>query len=118
MNALGLTAPMTIDATLQRLSRQPFRAKFQLRDREAATVALRGMQTVREHAEELLATRLAPAERTGRQADAVPRSPRVRCPARHRDLLPDVSGALARDPQGARAHERGTGLRRGRHLPL
>src|SRR3954462_2654769 len=62
MNALGLTAPMTIDATLQRLSRQPFRAKFQLRDREAATVELRGMQAVREHAEELMATRLAPAE--------------------------------------------------------
>jgi len=53
---------MTIDATLQRLSRQPFRAKFHLRDREAATVELRGMHAVRGHADELLATRLAPAE--------------------------------------------------------
>jgi uncharacterized protein DUF4186 len=52
---------MTIDATLQRLSRQPFRAKFHLRGREAATVELRGMEAVRRHAEELLAKRLAPA---------------------------------------------------------
>ena len=52
---------MTIDATLQRLSRQPFRAKFHLRGREAATVELRGMRAVRGHAEELLAKRLAPA---------------------------------------------------------
>src|SRR6201989_1942566 len=52
---------MTIDATLQRLSRQPSRAKSHLRGREAATVELRGMETVRGHAEELLAARLAPA---------------------------------------------------------
>ena len=52
---------MTIDATLQRLSRQPFRAKFHLRGREAATVELRGMEAVRRHAGELLAKRLAPA---------------------------------------------------------
>jgi len=52
---------MTLDATLQRLSRQPFRAKFHLRGREAATVELRGMEAVRRHAEELLAKRLAPA---------------------------------------------------------
>ena len=50
-----------IDATLQRLSRQPFRAKFHLRGREAATVELRGMEAVRRHAEELLAKRLVPA---------------------------------------------------------
>ena len=53
---------MTIDATLQRLSRQPFRAKFHLRGREAATVELRGMEAVRRHAEELLARRVAAAE--------------------------------------------------------
>ena len=52
---------MTIDATLQRLSRQPFRAKFHLRGRDAATVELRGIDVVRQHAGELLATRLAPA---------------------------------------------------------
>jgi hypothetical protein len=58
---LDSRAPMTIDATLQRLSRQPFRAKFHLRGREAATVEMRGMEAVRRHAEELLAKRLAPA---------------------------------------------------------
>jgi hypothetical protein len=54
-------AAMTIDATLQRLSRQPFRAGFHLRGREAAAVELRGMDAVRGHAEDLLARRLAPA---------------------------------------------------------
>jgi hypothetical protein len=50
-----------IDRTLAALSRQPFRAKFHLRGRDAATVQLRGMETVRRHAGELLAQRLAPA---------------------------------------------------------
>lgn len=48
---------MTIEATLQRLSRQ----RFHLRGRDAATVELRGIEAVRRHAEELLAKRLAPA---------------------------------------------------------
>jgi hypothetical protein len=52
---------MTIDATLQRLSRQPFRAKFHLRGRERAFVQLRGMTTVRQHAFDLIGKRLAPA---------------------------------------------------------
>jgi hypothetical protein len=53
--------PTSIDATLRALARQPFRARFHLRGRDAATVQLRGMDVVREHAAELLAERLAPA---------------------------------------------------------
>jgi hypothetical protein len=53
--------PASIDSTLQALVRQPFRARFHLRGRDAATVELRGMDVVREHAAELLAKRLAPA---------------------------------------------------------
>jgi hypothetical protein len=52
----------SIDAKLEALARQPFRAKFHLRGRDAATVELRGMDVVRRHAGELLAQRLAPAE--------------------------------------------------------
>ena len=52
----------SIDLTLQTLSRHPFRAKFHLRGRDAAAVQLRGMEVIREHAADLLARRVAPAE--------------------------------------------------------
>jgi hypothetical protein len=55
-------ANTSIDATLETLARQPFRAKFHLRGRETATVELRGMEVIRRHAAELLADRLVPAE--------------------------------------------------------
>jgi Domain of unknown function (DUF4186) len=51
-----------IDETLDRLARQPFRARFRLRGREAATVELRGLEAIRRHAAEILAARVAPAE--------------------------------------------------------
>src|SRR5689334_4428408 len=61
--------PASIDATLATLAAQPFRARFHVRGRDAATVQLRGMEVVRRHAGELLAKRLAPAEpaKDGRQ---------------------------------------------------
>ena len=59
----------SIDSRLDVLARQPFRAKFHLRGRERALVQLRGMETVRAHALDLIGTRLAPAEpyKDGRQ---------------------------------------------------
>jgi hypothetical protein len=56
-----MTDPASIDSTLEVLAREPFRARFHLRGRDAATVELRGMDVVRQHAAELLARRLAPA---------------------------------------------------------
>ena len=53
--------PASIDSTLRALARQPFRARFHLRGRDAATVELRGMEAVRRHAADLLSKRLAPA---------------------------------------------------------
>jgi hypothetical protein len=50
-----------IDAKLEALAPQPFRPRYPGRGRDAATVELRGMEVVRQHAGELLATRLAPA---------------------------------------------------------
>ncbi|MDX6726416.1 MAG: hypothetical protein QOK49_1221 [Baekduia sp.] len=50
-----------IDRTIAALARQPFRAKFHLRGRDAATVQLRGMETVRKHAAELFGQKVAPA---------------------------------------------------------
>jgi hypothetical protein len=52
----------SIDSTLEARARHPFRAKFHLRGRDAATVQLRGMEVIREHAAEPLARRVAPAE--------------------------------------------------------
>jgi predicted Fe-S protein YdhL (DUF1289 family) len=51
----------TIDKRLDGLARQRFRAKFRLRGRDAALVALRGRETIRAHAEDLIGKRLAPA---------------------------------------------------------
>ena len=56
-----MSDPAAIDARLRALARQPFRARFHLRGRDAAMVELRGMDVVRRHAGELLAERLAPA---------------------------------------------------------
>jgi hypothetical protein len=51
-----------IDERIDRIARQRFRAKFHLYARDRATVQLRGMETIREHAHDLIAKRLAPAE--------------------------------------------------------
>jgi hypothetical protein len=52
----------TIDLRLDRIGRQPFRAKFHLRVHERAIVETRGLPTIRTHAAEIIAKRLAPAE--------------------------------------------------------
>jgi hypothetical protein len=58
-----------IEARLERLARQPFRAKFHLRGPDRATAEMRGPRTIRAHAADLIAVRLAPAEppKDGRQ---------------------------------------------------
>lgn len=50
-----------IDARLDRLSRQPFRARFQLRGRDRGIAELRGPETIRRHALQLIEQRLASA---------------------------------------------------------
>jgi len=50
-----------IEARLDRLATQPFRARFQLRGRDRAIAELRGPQTIRRHAHQLIEQRLAPA---------------------------------------------------------
>lgn len=58
-----------LDALLDRIGRHPFRAGFHLRGRDRATAELRGLATMRAHAAELVADRLAVAEprRDGKQ---------------------------------------------------
>jgi Domain of unknown function (DUF4186) len=50
-----------IDARLEALKRQRFRAKFRLHGRDAALVLLRGRETIRRHADDLIGKRLVPA---------------------------------------------------------
>ncbi len=47
---------------MDRASARPFGRRFHLRERERATAELRGPQTMRAHAAEIIAERLAPAE--------------------------------------------------------
>lgn len=51
-----------LDERLQRIGQHHFRASFRLRGRDRAVVDLRGIGTVRKHAEDIIAKRLAPAE--------------------------------------------------------
>jgi hypothetical protein len=51
-----------LDALIDRIGEQPFRAKFHLRGRDRATAILRGPSTIRTQAHELIAKRLAPAQ--------------------------------------------------------
>ncbi|MER6070213.1 DUF4186 domain-containing protein [Streptomyces sp. NPDC001852] len=54
--------PRSLDQRLDTLARQPFRARFHLRGRDRATAELKGPATIRWHAYDLVAKRLAPAE--------------------------------------------------------
>lgn len=52
----------SLDDKLDAIARHPFRAKFHLRGRDRVTAQLRGPSTMRLHARDLIAKRLAPAE--------------------------------------------------------
>ncbi|WP_020495335.1 DUF4186 domain-containing protein [Sciscionella marina] len=52
----------SLDELLSRLARQPFRAKFHLRGPDRAKAELTAAATIRMHAHDLIAQRLAPAE--------------------------------------------------------
>jgi Domain of unknown function (DUF4186) len=52
---------VTIDERIDRIARHRFRQKFHLYARDRATVELRGMDVIRNHAHDLIAARLAPA---------------------------------------------------------
>jgi hypothetical protein len=58
----GTPAPDVLDRKLDAIARQPFRAKFHLRGRDRVTAKLKDPATLRGHACDLIAQRLAPAE--------------------------------------------------------
>jgi Domain of unknown function (DUF4186) len=58
----GRADPAEIDERIDRASARPFGRQFHLRGRERATAELRRLETMRAHAAEIIAERLAPAE--------------------------------------------------------
>jgi hypothetical protein len=54
--------PAELDERITRIGRQPFRAGFHLRGRDRGLAQLHGPARLREHAHEIVAKRLAPAE--------------------------------------------------------
>ena len=52
---------MTIAQALQKLKRSDFRSRFHLTEKDKAYVREKGMPVIREHAEQFVKTRLAPA---------------------------------------------------------
>ena len=61
MDTDGRFVMQTIDQALEKLSRSEFRAKFHLDSRDRKYMEEKGMETVRRHAEDFIAKRLAPA---------------------------------------------------------
>jgi hypothetical protein len=57
----GMTSSQTIQSRLNALAQQPFRARFHLGPRERHILETKGLPTIRQHATELIARRLAPA---------------------------------------------------------
>lgn len=51
----------TIEQALEKLKRSEFRAGFHLDDKDRAYIREKGMDTIRRHAEDFIAKRLAPA---------------------------------------------------------
>jgi hypothetical protein len=92
-----------IDERLDALARQRFRAGFHLSGRERALVHLRGLRTIRGHADDLIATRVAPANppRDGKQT---PYRNHPVFVAQHATAT-CCRGCLERNHQIPRAHE-------------
>ncbi|MEY2581391.1 MAG: hypothetical protein QOE09_1240 [Ilumatobacteraceae bacterium] len=53
-----------LDALIDSIGQQRFRAKFHLRSRERSMAATHGVKTMRQHARDLIIKRVAPAEPT------------------------------------------------------
>ena len=57
-----MSAPCSMDELFARLSRSAFRSRFQLKAKELAYIEAKGLPTIRRHAEDFVAKRLAAAE--------------------------------------------------------
>ena len=53
---------MTIGQALERLQKSTFRARFHLSEQDFAYIEKKGLPVIRQHAEDFVRTRLAPAE--------------------------------------------------------
>lgn len=98
-----------LDELFLRLGRSDFRSSFRLRRRELAYFQEKGIETIMQHAADLLAVRLFPADipNDGKQTPHE-KSPCIHSPACYRLLLPWMPGEMARHTQGKSPFGRGT----------
>jgi hypothetical protein len=99
-----------IDQRLDALAKQRFRAGFHLRGRERALVQLRGLRVIRSHADDLIATRVAPAN-PARDGKQTPYRNHPVFVAQHATAT-CCRGCLERNHQISRGHELTPGERR------
>jgi hypothetical protein len=99
-----------IDQRLDALAKQRFRAGFHLRGRERALVQLRGLRVIRSHADDLIATRVAPAN-PARDGKQTPYRNHPVFVAQHATAT-CCRGCLERNHQISRGHELTAGERR------
>jgi predicted Fe-S protein YdhL (DUF1289 family) len=92
-----------IDDKLDALAKQRFRASFHLQGRERALVHLRGLRAIRSHADDLIATRVAPAN-PSRDGKQTPYRNHPVFVAQHATAT-CCRGCLERNHQIARGHE-------------
>jgi predicted Fe-S protein YdhL (DUF1289 family) len=100
----GSASPIeAIDERLDALATQRFRARFHLSGRERALVLLRGLRAIRTHADDLIATRVAPAD-PARDGKQTPYRNHPVFVAQHATAT-CCRGCLERNHQIARGHE-------------
>jgi predicted Fe-S protein YdhL (DUF1289 family) len=106
------TTPSTqaIDERLDALAKQRFRSSFHLQGRERALVQLRGLRAIRSHANDLIATRVAPAN-PARDGKQTPYRNHPVFVAQHATAT-CCRGCLERNHKIARGHELTTDERR------
>jgi predicted Fe-S protein YdhL (DUF1289 family) len=106
------TTPSTqaIDERLDALAKQRFRSSFHLQGRERALVELRGLRAIRSHANDLIATRVAPAN-PARDGKQTPYRNHPVFVAQHATAT-CCRGCLERNHKIARGHELTTDERR------
>ena len=91
-----------LDDLFERLQRSAFRRRFRLRDAERQYLLNKGLEVVLEHGAGFIEKRLAPADPPNDGKQTPMRNHPVFV-AQHAtgDVLPGVSGEVARDPEGA-----------------
>ena len=96
---------MTIGEALGRLRKSDFRSRFHLSEKDREYIRQKGLPVIRQHAEDFVARRLAPAHIPNDGKQTPMGGPSCVCgPARLRLLLPGLSSEMVPDSIGGGPH--------------